>query len=93
MEKSPKILTSHPQGKTDRNIDTVRYNFLKDAILSVLNDEELTHTDLFQELHKKFETEFTGNLDWYSETVKLDLEARKIIERTKSKPQKYRLTS
>jgi hypothetical protein len=31
------------------------------------------------------------NISWYGETVKLDLEARKIIERTPSKPQRYRV--
>jgi hypothetical protein len=30
-------------------------------------------------------------VSWYAETVKLDLEARKKIERTSSRPQKYRL--
>jgi hypothetical protein len=34
---------------------------------------------------------FSDNISWYAETVKLDLEARKKIERTSSKPQKYRL--
>jgi hypothetical protein len=34
---------------------------------------------------------FEGHISWYAETVKLDLEARGVIERTKSKPEKYRL--
>ena len=32
-----------------------------------------------------------GNISWYAETVKLDLEARDAIERTRSRPQRYRL--
>ena len=96
MKESPKIisekiLTLHPQGKSGKNIDLAKYNFLKDGIISVLTGKELMHSELFKELHRRFETEFTGNLDWYSETVKLDLEARKIIERTSSKPPKYKL--
>jgi hypothetical protein len=30
-------------------------------------------------------------VQWYGETVKLDLEARNILERTPTKPVKYRL--
>jgi hypothetical protein len=32
-----------------------------------------------------------GGVQWYGETVKLDLEARKIIERTGKNPEKYRM--
>lgn len=88
-----KILTKHPFGKTGRNITRKNYETLKEAILSALKNKELTHTELFDSLHKKLKDKFSGNISWYGETVKLDLEARKIIERTASKPQKYRLKS
>jgi hypothetical protein len=86
-----KILTKHPLGKTGRNIDSQKYDTLKKAIVSVLKDRELTHSELFDQLHNKLKNKFSGNVSWYGETVKLDLEARRIIERTSSKPQKYRL--
>jgi intergrase/recombinase len=86
-----KIITKHPLGKTGRNISTRKYETLKRAILSVLKNRELTHTDLFNQLNKTLKDKFSGNVSWYGETVKLDLEARKMIERTSSKPQKYRL--
>jgi hypothetical protein len=35
-------------------------------------------------------TRFDGNPHWYGETVKLDLEARNVIERTVERLQKYR---
>ena len=38
-------------------------------------------------------TNFDGGVQWYGETVKLDLEARGVIERTNDKPQKYKLKS
>jgi len=88
-----KILTKHPLDKSGRNIDRHKYEALKQAILSALKNKELTHTELFDELHKRLKRKFSGNISWYGETVKLDLEARKIIERTSSKPQKYRLKS
>ena len=88
-----KILTKHPLGKTGRNIDREKYDTLKKAILSALQKNELTHTELFNRLNKNLKGQFSGNISWYGETVKLDLEAKKIIERTASKPQKYRLKS
>ena len=86
-----KVMTKHPLGKSGRNIDRNKYDTLKKAILSALRKSELTHTELFSRLNKSLKGKFSGNISWYGETVKLDLEARKMIERTSSKPQKYRL--
>jgi hypothetical protein len=86
-----KILTKHPRGKSGKNVSKQKYDTLKGAILSALKNKELTHTELFDHLNKSLKGQFSGNISWYGETVKLDLEARKIIERTVSKPQKYRL--
>lgn len=44
-------------------------------------------------LSQRVKDNFEGNVQWYGETVKLDLEARKVIERTKTKPEKYRVIS
>ena len=88
-----KILTKHPQGKTGRNINKKTYETLKQAILTALGKKELTHTELFEQLDKKLKGKVDGNIGWYGETVKLDLEARKIIERTTTKPAKYKLTN
>ena len=85
-----KILTKHPLGKSGRNIDKQKYDALKNAILSILQGRELTHDELFDRVEKRVK-KFPGSVAWYAETVKLDLEARKMIERTASKPQKYRL--
>ena len=86
-----KILTKHPLGKSGKNIDKQKYETLKTAILKELQSKELTHTELFEKLNKNLNKKFSGNISWYGETVKLDLEARRLIERTSSKPQKYRL--
>jgi hypothetical protein len=88
-----KILTKHPLGKSGRNIDRNKYDTFKKAIVSALRKGELTHTELFARLNKSLKGKFSGNISWYGETVKLDLEAQKIIERTASKPQRYRLKS
>ncbi len=89
--KEEKILTKHPLGKSGKNIDKEKYETLKKAILSALQNKELTHTELFDRLNKSLKGKFSGNISWYAETVKLDLEARKIVQRTSSKPPKYRL--
>ena len=86
-----KILTKHPSGKSGKNINKQTYEKFKETILSVLKNKELTHTELFNRLNKKLKGKISGNISWYGETVKLDLEARKIIERTDSKPATYRL--
>jgi hypothetical protein len=91
--KEEKILTRHPLGKSGKNIDKQKYEALKKAILAALQKKELTHTELFNRLNKSLDGKFTGSISWYAETVKLDLEARKIVQRTSSKPQKYRLKS
>jgi hypothetical protein len=89
--KEEKILTKHPLGKRGRNIDKQKYETLKKAILAALRNKDLTHEELFDKLNKGLEGKFSGNISWYGETVKLDLEARKVIERSSSKPPMYRL--
>lgn len=88
--KEEKILTRHPLGKSGKNIDRKKYETLKKAILSALRNKELTHTELFDRLNQSLKGKFAGNISWYGETVKLDLEARKVIQRTSTRPQKYR---
>jgi len=76
------------------------------AVSGVISDEErhqlaLLGGDLhagvrhaargFAQLGENLRGKFSGSISWYAETVKLDLEARKVIERTGSKPQKYRV--
>jgi hypothetical protein len=88
-----KIFTKHPLGKSGKKISKQKYETLKKAILSALRNKELTHTELFNQLNKSLKNKFSGNISWYGETVKLDLEARKIVQRTSAKPPKYRLKS
>ena len=84
-----KIVTKHPQGKSGKNISKQTYELFKNALVSTLRRKELSHSELFAQLNKTLKGKFSGNISWYAETVKLDLEARNVIERTASKPQKY----
>jgi hypothetical protein len=89
-----KILTLHPDGKQGVNILLRRYEEIKTFILSKLEE----HSDIgFDELTdlavKELSESFDGKVVWYMVTVKLDLEARKLIERVpKTSPHKLRLT-
>ena len=90
--KNEKIQTLHPlQGKTNKSIALDKYNFIKEHLLKALGKKELTHTELMEALYQRVKDTFDGGVQWYGETVKLDLEARKVLERTGTKPEKYRL--
>lgn len=85
------VQTKHPLGKSNKPVAQRDYDAIKAAILTALRRKELTHTELLGELTKSLMGKFSGNVGWHVMVVKLDLEARKLIERTSSRPQKYRL--
>ena len=90
--KEKTIQTLHPQeGKKNKVISLEKYEAIKDGILKALRNKELTHTQLLEQVAANPENKLNGNINWYTETVKLDLEARQMIERTNEKPQTYRL--
>ncbi|MEL6810966.1 MAG: hypothetical protein AAFP76_06485 [Bacteroidota bacterium] len=88
-----RIMTLHPQGKTGVNILKNRYNFIKDYILKTIeNHREITYQQLDDLATKEISAEFDGKVSWYIVTVKLDLEARGIIERIpKTSPHKLKM--
>jgi hypothetical protein len=90
--KTQQIQTLHPDpAKTNKKIPLDKYAVIRENLLAILEEQELTHTDLMEALYTRVKDSFEGGVQWYGETVKLDLEARNIIERTKAKPVKYRL--
>lgn len=90
--KEETIQTLHPQeGKTNKRISLSKYEFIRDLLLAILADKPLTHTELMETLYQQVNDQFEGGVQWYGETVKLDLEARNRIVRTKTKPEKYLL--
>lgn len=90
--KPEQIQTLHPTpGKTNKKIALVKYEYIKANLLAVLQKGEYSHTELMEALYARVKDSFEGGVQWYGETVKLDLEARRIIERTKTKPEKYRI--
>jgi hypothetical protein len=89
-----KILTLHPDpAKAGLNISKEKYEVIRDAILTILKSkDEMLFKDLAGEVEKIIESDFDGSISWYVTTVKLDLEARGVIERVHSmSPQRLRI--
>jgi hypothetical protein len=88
-----KIFTLHPEGKMGVNILKRRYDRLKDFIILTIGQHgEIRFKDLTNLAVESLTETFDGKVNWYLVTVKLDLEARNIIERIPGTgPQKLRL--
>ena len=88
-----KISTLHPQGKKGVNILKRRYDTIKDFILKTLQERgEISFEELSDLAVEKLSKTFDGKVLWYVVTVKLDLEARNLIERIpKTSPHKLRM--
>ena len=89
-----KIMTLHPDGKHGVNILLRRYEVIKTFILSKLKDHsEIRFDELTDLAIIELSANFDGKVVWYMVTVKLDLEARRLIERVpETSPHKLRLT-
>jgi hypothetical protein len=86
-----KVLTRHPLCKSGRNIGKARCETIGRQIVAALRGKELTHTELFNQLNKSLKGKFPDNMSWYGQTIKLELEARTVLERTSLKLQRHRL--
>lgn len=88
-----KILTLHPSGKKGVNILKRRYDVISEFIIkTVKKRKEISFEELTDVAVNKLSETFDGKVVWYIVTVKLDLEARKLIERIpKTSPHKLRM--
>jgi hypothetical protein len=88
-----KIMTLHPNGKQGVRIDKAKYEQMKKAIVAALQKHgEMTFTELGTAVTQQLADTFEGSIMWYYTTVKLDLEAREMLHRTRTRPQKIQLT-
>lgn len=87
-----RILTLHPQGKKGVNILRDKYETIKDFILATIDEKrEPTFEEVSDLARAQLSETFEGKVLWYIVTVKLDLEARGLIERVpKTSPQQLR---
>jgi len=78
-----KILTLHPEeGKQGVNISRTKYEMVRQAILDAIRSQgTITFQGLVSLVDYNLRNRFEGSIPWYVTTVKLDLEARGLIER------------
>lgn len=93
MGSEERIETLHPAGKQGTNIEKAKYDVVRAAIEdSLRGGGQMTFQALGDAVEEKLSGKFQGSIGWYYTTVKLDLEARGIIERVGSgSPQRLRL--
>ncbi|SNY95449.1 DUF6958 family protein [Flagellimonas pacifica] len=93
MPKEEKIMTLHPQGKAGVNILKRRYDLIRDYIeKTIAKHETITFEKLGDMAIEELKETFDGKVLWYIVTVKLDLEARGVIERIpKTSPHQLRM--
>lgn len=100
MSKKPinplekKIMAQHPDPKKKGvNISQERYDVMRDAILTALKAQpEMTFQELVRAVEAQLTGKFDGSILWYMTAVKLDMEARKQLERVpRTRPHKVRL--
>jgi hypothetical protein len=87
-----RIMTLHPKGKKGVNILRSKYDFIKDFILQTLQERgQVSFEELSDLAVQQLSNSFDGKVLWYVVTVKLDLEARDLIERVpKTSPHELR---
>ena len=88
-----RIMTLHPAGKQGVNIDKGKYEMVREAIEETLKAQPgITFSALTEEVGRQIGEVFDGSVGWYVVSVKLDLEARGVLERVDGRsPQRLRL--
>lgn len=90
-----KIQLNHPDGKKAIKMSIDKYEVIKTSLLNSLKSEKsLTHSEILQFIKSEFDknnTTFEGSIQWYMQSVKMDLEAKKIISKKGKSPAKYTL--
>ncbi|MEM1220883.1 MAG: hypothetical protein AAGH79_18325 [Bacteroidota bacterium] len=88
-----RILTQHPAGKKGVRIARAKYDIIFAFILKKVGDRPgITFSDLADLAVQEVAPTFDGKVLWYLTTVKLDMEARGVIERVpRTSPHQLRL--
>ena len=88
-----RIMTLHPAGKQGVKIDKGKYDMVREAIEETLRAQPgITFSALTEEVGRRIGDVFDGSVSWYVTSVKLDLEARGVLERVDGRsPQRLRL--
>lgn len=87
-----KIRNPDPE-KAGVRIDRMKYQLVRAAILEIVRSQKtVAFGDLAASVWQRLPAEFEGSVSWYTTAVKLDLEARGLIERIPgARPQRLQL--
>ena len=88
-----KIMTLHPAGKQGVNIDKQKYDMVRQAVEEALQAQPgATFSELTDAGGQRIGDVFDGSVGWYVTSVKLDPEARGVLERVDGRsPQRLQL--
>ena len=88
-----RIMTLHPAGKQGVNIEKDKYDMVRQAIEETLQAQPgITFSGMTEAVDQRIGDVFDGSVSWYVTSVKLDLEARGVLERVDGRsPQRLRL--
>ena len=89
-----RIKTLHPYDEKEGvRIERAKYDTIRQAVLNALERcDMLTYTALAEDVRSQVGAHFDGSINWYTVVVKLDLEARGLIEPTPgTRPERIRL--
>lgn len=94
MTNKIQLLNPDPS-KKGAAIDRDKYILVKETMLIIIEKNPLiTFKELMNEVSYQLIEKLDGSASWYCTAVKLDLEARGLIERVgSSSPQRLRLTN
>ncbi|MFW5691140.1 MAG: DUF6958 family protein [Chloroflexota bacterium] len=92
-DEEGKVTALHPDGKQPTRIDADKYITIRQAIIEGLRGHAaVALQDLTANIEDAISDDFEGSVRWYVTTVKLDLEARGMVERVPDvSPQHLRL--
>jgi len=84
-KSSKKVECLNPNTGRKMNVDAHTYDFFNKAIYHTLKKEKqpISYTDIVNGVQKCFKeqkTTFKGSLEWYTVTVKHDMEATGLVE-------------
>jgi hypothetical protein len=87
-----RILTLHPDGKNGVRISLSRYNLMCDTLFGIFAEtQEISYKELSRIVEERLNGMIDGSILWLMETVKLDLLARGILEKTSDHPVRLRI--
>ena len=89
MKMNDKIITFHPNGKQVVRINKNKYDIIRESIIQAIQSKPFSFTDITKFVKNELGQTFDGSINWYTVTVKLDLEARNEIYRNSGNPETY----